>query len=333
MNKLLTIVVPTYNMEKYLRRCLDSLKLEDHDLFETLEVLVINDGSKDSSSAIAHEYQDKYPNVFCVIDKENGNYGSCVNRGIREASGKYFRILDADDWYNTEALEVFLDKLKNIGSDVVFTMHQVCYSNGKVKTKNVKGMPADISYFEDYDFISSDNTSLLSMHSITYRTDFLRASGLRHQEGISYTDIEFCYFPLTSAKTFFYIDVYLYNYFIGREGQTVTKEAEIRHYNDFYLICRRIVPDYIKECASSSLNRKKMLVQIMSSPLINLLYIQLVYKKAIDPYQLEKMKDVVSFVKRDDLLSRLIRYSTYRKIPFFLLWEKYNIRLGAFIGK
>lgn len=333
MNKLLTIVIPTYNMEKYLRRCLDSLVIEDYSLFETLEVLVINDGSKDSSSTIAHEYQDMYPNVFRVIDKENGNYGSCVNRGIIEASGKYFKILDADDWYNTEALVVFLDKLKKISSDVVFTMHQVCYSNGKVKTKNVKGISADTYYFEDYDFISSDNTSLLSMHSITYRTDFLHASGLRHQEGISYTDIEFCYFPLTSARTFLYVGVCLYNYFIGREGQTVAKEAEIRHYNDFYLVCRRIVPDYINKCTSFSLNRKKMLTQIMSSPLINLLYIQLVYNKAIDSCQLEKMKEIISFVKKDGYLSRLIRYSTYRKIPYYLLWEKFNVRLGTFIGE
>lgn len=83
-------------MEKYLRRCLNSLIIDEEGM-KQLEVLVINDGSKDSSSQIAHEYQNKYPDTYRVIDKENGNYGSCVNKGIVKATGKYFKILDADD--------------------------------------------------------------------------------------------------------------------------------------------------------------------------------------------------------------------------------------------
>lgn len=104
MQKLLTIVIPTYNMQDYLHRCLYSLVLEDEQLMSQLEVLVINDGSKDRSSEIGHEYEAKYPDVIRVIDKENGNYGSCVNRALAEATGKYFRMLDADDWCDTSAL-------------------------------------------------------------------------------------------------------------------------------------------------------------------------------------------------------------------------------------
>ena len=90
MNKILTIIIPTYNMEKYLRRCLDSLIIDEEGM-KQLEVLVFNDGSKDSSSQIAHEYQDKYPDTYRVIDKNNGNYGSCINIGLKEAKGKYVK--------------------------------------------------------------------------------------------------------------------------------------------------------------------------------------------------------------------------------------------------
>lgn len=90
MEKLITIVIPTYNMEKYLDKCLTSLIVPD-EYMELLEVLVVNDGSKDNSSAIAHRYEDKYPQTFRVIDKENGNYGSYVNRGLKEAAGKYIK--------------------------------------------------------------------------------------------------------------------------------------------------------------------------------------------------------------------------------------------------
>lgn len=97
MDKILTIIIPTYNMEKYLRHCLDSLIVPNMD---KVEVLMINDGSKDSSSAIGHEYQNRYPKTFRVIDKENGNYGSCINRGLKEATGKYVKVLDADDSFD-----------------------------------------------------------------------------------------------------------------------------------------------------------------------------------------------------------------------------------------
>ena len=110
MNKILTIIIPTYNMEKYLRRCLDSLIIDEEGM-KQLEVLVINDDSKDSSSQIAHEYQDKYPDTYRVIDKENGNYGSCINRGLKETTGKYVKVLDADDWFDNKSLMLFLTKL------------------------------------------------------------------------------------------------------------------------------------------------------------------------------------------------------------------------------
>ena len=101
MNKLLSIIIPTYNMEKYLHKCLDSLVVSDENMVR-LEVLVINDGSKDTSSQIAHEYEDKYSKTIRVVDKDNGNYGSCINRGLKEATGKYVKVLDADDYLDTD---------------------------------------------------------------------------------------------------------------------------------------------------------------------------------------------------------------------------------------
>ena len=124
MEKILTIVIPTYNMQDYLHRCLDSLIVPEEQM-QRLEVLVVNDGSKDNSSAIAHEYQDNYPDTFRVIDKENGNYGSCVNRGLKEASGKYIKILDADDWFDPGAFNQLIIKLQSVDIDVVLTNYDI----------------------------------------------------------------------------------------------------------------------------------------------------------------------------------------------------------------
>lgn len=114
MEKLLTIVIPVYKVERYIRKCQDSLIVSD-DLMGQLEVLVINDGTPDRSAEIAKEFEKKYPSVFRVIDKENGNYGSCINRGLKEARGKYIRICDGDDSYDSVALCKLLKILERTG--------------------------------------------------------------------------------------------------------------------------------------------------------------------------------------------------------------------------
>ena len=143
MEKILTIVIPTYNMQDYLRRCLDSLIVAD-DLMNTYEVLVINDGSKDSSSVIGHEYQDRYPATFRVIDKGNENYGSCINRGLAEAKGRYIKVLDADDWFDNIQFALYLEYLVNLERevDMILTPYTKRYANDapaeSVTPKNVQ---------------------------------------------------------------------------------------------------------------------------------------------------------------------------------------------------
>ena len=136
MDKLLTIIVPSYNMERYLPRCLDSLVIDDKELFEKLDVIVVNDGSKDRTSEIAHKFEAKYPDVFCVIDKPNGHYGSCINAGIARAKGTYIRTLDADDLYDTKEFQNYLCALEAIvrnGADVDLILNDyVCVlANGE----------------------------------------------------------------------------------------------------------------------------------------------------------------------------------------------------------
>ena len=119
MKKILSIIIPTYNMESLLTQCLNSLMVSKN--LDMLEVLVINDGSTDKSSQIAHQYEVEYPNSFRVIDKANGNYGSCINAALPLVKGKYVRILDADDSYNTENLNQFIDFLSDIDVDLVLS--------------------------------------------------------------------------------------------------------------------------------------------------------------------------------------------------------------------
>lgn len=227
MEKILTIIIPTYNMEKYLRKCLDSL-IVDEEGMEQLEVLIINDGSRDSSSHIAHEYQDKYPDTFRVIDKENGNYGSCINRGLKEATGKYVKVLDADDSFDNKGFKSYLKLLPDLDVDFIVTDYVIVNESGK-ELNRIKRTIAGRKVLSISDAIDEFLHPMIQMHAVTYKVQNLRDINYYQTEGISYTDQEWMFMPMTTVNTLYYFPVVIYRYLVGRTGQTVEMEAHIRN--------------------------------------------------------------------------------------------------------
>ena len=226
MDKVLTVVVPTYNMERYLRYCLDSLCVSRGG--EALEVLVVNDGSKDSSSAIAHEYERKHPGVFRVIDKENGNYGSCVNRGMAEAKGKYIKILDADDSFDTHNFEDFIGFLCDTDADLVLSDFAVVDTGREIR-KIIKYNLGEGTLFAMDDVCTTTVFKNMQMHAVTYRRKNLLDLGYRQTEGISYTDQQWIFLPMITVKTVARFDRFVYKYLVGRAGQTVDPNLKLKY--------------------------------------------------------------------------------------------------------
>lgn len=225
MNKILSIIIPTYNMEKYLRRCLDSLVVSDANM-QSLEVLVVNDGSKDSSSQIAHEFAKKHSDTFRIIDKENGNYGSCVNKGLKEATGKYVKVLDADDYFDTSEFEKAINFLKQNDYDLVLTDYNKVDEEGHVE--KMFELPIPHNQPLEFKALLGFSARRMHMHRIFYQTDKLRAIGYHQTEGMSYTDQEWMCEPMTTVNRFYYMDICLYQYLVGREGQTVDPAVKLR---------------------------------------------------------------------------------------------------------
>ena len=223
--KFLTIVVPVYNMERYLEYCLSSLCVNQNT--ENIEVLIINDGSKDTSSAIAHEYADRFPSVFRVIDKENGNYGSCVNRGLAEACGKYIKILDADDSFDTTSFERFIDFLRNTDADLVLSDFAVVDSNRNIR----KVIRYNLGEGHLFDLDKVCNTVVfqnMQMHAVTYRCKNLLELGYKQTEGISYTDQQWIFLPMITVQSVAYFNGFVYKYLVGRTGQTIDPKVKLK---------------------------------------------------------------------------------------------------------
>lgn len=333
MDKILTIVVPVYNMEQYLSRCLESFIIKDEVLLSQVQVIVVNDGSKDQSLAIACEYESKYPQVFEVIDKINGNYGSCINTGLEIATGKYFRILDADDWFDSDQFAIYVKKLIVIpDTDVIFTNYTIHQVKRKKRIRMKNAREEFVYNCDNYDFIHNGNRMLLRMHAMTFDTEFMRKINLRLQTGISYTDIEYCYFPLSKANKLLFLNVNLYQYYIGRIGQTVSKDCIIRNIDHFYKVAIRVVTDYLK-LKNIGICKQRALIDIISNPISHIYLINLVLLKNPSEYQLSLMKKIDSLVSTEFALKRYTNTYTYRKLPFVKIWHLLGVRIGLIFGK
>lgn len=224
MEKILTIVIPAYNMEKFLPYCLDSLLIGPG--LEDVEVLVVNDGSVDRTSDIAHGYEERFPEVFRVIDKENGNYGSCVNRGLKEATGKYVKILDADDSFDTDNFGAFVSFLAGADADLIVSDFDIVDENRTLRKSVRYALPTGTRDMEEMCAIPAFME--MQMHGVAYRHDMLLQMGYVQTEGISYTDHEWITAPMMAVRTVSYFARPVYRYLVGREGQTMDPAVKAR---------------------------------------------------------------------------------------------------------
>jgi glycosyltransferase involved in cell wall biosynthesis len=225
--KILTISIAAYNIEPYITRTLNSLIVPE--IMDKIEVLIENDGSTDNTSLIGKEYQEKYPNVFRVIDKENGGYGSTINRSIKEATGKYFKQLDGDDWFDTSHLPAFITLLEKIDVDYVVSESKIFD-----ETKNCFFESDKYNEYEEgeYNLSDLDSSAVLSMYGSTFKTSVLKEMNRSISENCFYTDTEYVSYGIAKVKTVYFWHHSIYVYYVGREGQSVSVSGVIKHYKE-----------------------------------------------------------------------------------------------------
>ena len=241
MNPILSVVVPSYNVEKFLDKGLSSYA--DERFNGKLEIIIVNDGSTDKTHDIAKEYVDKYPEIFVLIDKENGGHGSAVNAGIDNAHGKYFRIIDGDDWVNTENLLKLLDIMENSDADIIV--------DNKREVNMVTGdteyfpMPKNVKAGKLYDFsevcLDEDVTPNIMIHTMSISTDVLKRNNIHLLEGIFYVDIEFIIKSTVKSETIQFTDLEVYQYLVGNVNQSVSFQNYVKRFEHHSKVTRELI--------------------------------------------------------------------------------------------
>ena len=316
MMKYISFAIPCYNSQDYMAHAIESI-LPGGD---EVEIIIVNDGSKDKTSQIAHEYMDKYPDIIKVIDKENGGHGDAVNAGLANARGKYFKVVDSDDWVDEEALHKILMLLRHLEEDneqIDMLISNYVYEKAGVTHKKCihyrNVLPQDeVFRWDDIGHFRLDQYIL--MHSVIYRTDMLKLSQMRLPKHTFYVDNIYVYYPLPHVRKIYYLDVDFYRYFIGREDQSVNEKVMIARVDQQIFVTKTMIDMYqLKKVTSKKLRQYMINYLAIMMTVSSILLIRSKEKE-----NLEKKKELWLYLKKRDM-------KTYIKIRYGILGQTMNI--------
>lgn len=241
LKPILSVAVPAYNVERYLDKCLTSFS--DERLNDILEVMIVNDGSLDRTQEIAERYVARFPRIFRLINKENGGHGSAVNTGIEHANGKYFRIVDGDDWVHTENLIRLLEIMRDADTDmIVDEKREVHMVTGDTE---FFPLPKEIEKSKALQFdricMAYDIDTYIMLHTLSVKTELLRSSGVRLLEHIFYVDIEYIIKVTMEAKTITFYDLEIYQYLVGNVNQSVSAQNYVKRYSHHDQVTKELI--------------------------------------------------------------------------------------------
>lgn len=236
-SKLLSVSVAAYNGQETLEKALSSCLVHQMD---ALEVIVVDDGSTDATLSIAQKFSERYPHVFKVIHQSNRGYGSTIEVALSQASGCYFRTLDCDDWFDTEALDALLCFLGTCEADIVFTNYRTVNPGGSGQTHDVcHGRESTGAIL--FDNLPPGDALDMEIHAVTFRTDMLHSAQMALPHHCHYTDLLYSFIGVAAAKTLCFFSVFLYNYRLGRDGQSVSLESYQAHFEDYRCVTEAIL--------------------------------------------------------------------------------------------
>ena len=236
-----------------MEKCIDSLLIGKEDV----EIIIIDDGSKDKTGKIADRYQKKYPTIVKAIHQENGGHGAGINTGLKHATGKYFKVVDSDDWLDEKAYKKLLKEIKHIDTDLVVCNYVYTYTDGrKEQTISFVNVYEEGKVLTWNDIHRLKLTQYPSLHSMMYKKSVLDKSNIDLPKHVFYEDNLFIYLPLVNTNTIYYLNLDLYRYYIGRADQSVQETQLIKRSSHQVLVSEKVCTAYdLTEIKNKKLRR------------------------------------------------------------------------------
>ena len=240
--KLLTITVPSYNVEKTLSPTLDSLCIED--FIDKLDIIVIDDGSSDRTQEIAQGFALRYPDSVRVVRKANGGHGSTINKGIELAQGRYFKVVDGDDQLDRKGFSALVKLLESTDADLVAAHYQKVIVNSEEAPIPMRFEGVAFGKIYRFQELSLHGNIYFGIHSLTIKTSILKENNVRVQEHTFYVDVEYGLLPIPYVNTVEFLDETVYCYYIGNSGQSIDEDhyRVVKRMVSFACLCKADAP-------------------------------------------------------------------------------------------
>ena len=314
--KYISFAIPCFNSQNYMSRAIDSLLTGK----DEVEILIVNDGSRDQTSEIAHEYMENYPDIVRVIDKENGGHGDAVNAGLGAAQGKYFKVVDSDDWVDEEALKRILTLIRNLeedGEQIDMLVSNFVYEKAGASHKKCvhyrNALPQDeIFRWDDIGHFRLDQYIL--MHSVIYRTDLLKLIQMKLPKHTFYVDNIYVYYPLPHVRKIYYLDIDFYRYFIGRDDQSVNEKNMIARADQQIYVTKTMIDMY----EMGEISSKKLRLYMVNYLAIMMTVSSIILIRSKTEENIEKKRELWRYLKKRD-------WKMYLKIRYGILGQTMNI--------
>ncbi len=315
-NKILSVSIAAYNVEKTLDETLKHfLPIKQKD---KLEVLIINDGSKDNTAEVAQKYIDKFPDIFRIINKQNGGWGSTLNSGIKAATGKYFKQLDGDDYFNEGNMDNFIEYLEMHDADMIYSPF-VMFDD---KTGGVIKQLGSYNWlFKENELIYLDELEefMPAMHTLTVRTEILKKSGIQITEHCFYTDLEFVLKAFNECSTMYYFDKNIYYYRVARDGQSMSVTGVRKHYKEHQKVLMTMI-DYMNNTVKNENVKREFFYRLRGAA-----YLQYIFYMAL-PCNFTNKREIKEYDKLLKTKSPKIYKELYIHQPI-KFWREHNFFL------
>ena len=225
--KKISVIIPVYNVEKYIEECIDSTI---NQTYPNLEILLIDDGSTDNSGKICDEYALKDDRIK-VIHQINGGLGNARNTGLNNATGDYIMFADSDDFFTPNACEVMLNEIESKNADYVIGNYQNCTEESVLWEKPI----FDIDKYKNFKLSIKDyKNSFYIMNSSVcnkiFKTSFLNKIGVRFEEGIPAEDAIFSTYCFMKSKNVYYISNVMYLYRQRVEASSISTSCSYKYF-------------------------------------------------------------------------------------------------------
>lgn len=320
--KLISFAVPCYNSQDYMQKCIDSLLVGGDDV----EIIIVNDGSTDGTLKIAQNYAAEFPDIVKVIDKPNGGHGSGVNAGLRLASGLYYKVVDSDDWLDTDALKSLLQAIKkHIGEnnqpDLYITNFIYDHTLDNTSHLSAYGKKFPVGEITTWDKVKKFRFShMMLMHALLYKRENLIDSQTVLPEKTFYVDNLFAYKPLPYMKTVCYLDLDLYHYFIGRADQSVNIKNFVKRYEQQQRVMLCMTDSYrLEDIKRMPKGLKNYMWHSLEVIMMNTIFFTCAGN---DKKRRASLKELWQYIKeRDKKLYNKLRLRSYATAVNYLPWK------------